>query len=166
VSSSSPLSRARQALGLAAWLGLAFLTAGVGALASLDAASFYAQLVRPGWAPPAGLFGPVWTALFLAMGVAAWQVWRVSGPAARPALALFTAQLGANALWSWLFFAWHLGALALLDVVLLWLLIAATVRAFWRHSRAAGALLLPYLAWVGFAACLTWAVWRANPHWL
>ena len=102
---ASPPSVTRQALGLAAWLGLAFLTAALGALASLDAAAFYAQLVRPGWAPPAGLFGPVWTALFLAMGVAAWQVWRVGGPAARPALALFAAQLVANALWSWLFFS-------------------------------------------------------------
>ena len=156
------LSRARQALGLAAWLGRLFHCGRWGA-GSLDAASFYAQLVRPGWAPPAGLFGPVWTALFLAMGVAAWQVWRVGGPAARPALALFTAQLGANALWSWLFFAWHLGALALLDVVLLWLLIAATVRAFWRHSRGrrpaaaslGGLCRLPDLGGCG-----------ANPHWL
>lgn len=159
------MHRARDLLGLAAWLGVVFLAGALGAFASLDAATFYAQLARPTWAPPAWLFGPVWTALYLAMGVAAWLVWR-NGAAARGALAWFLAQLAANALWSWLFFAWHRGALALFDVLLLVALIAVTLRAFWRHSRLAGALLLPYLAWVSFASALTWAVWRANPQWL
>jgi benzodiazapine receptor len=103
----------------------------------------------------------VWTVLYTLMGVAAWSVWRSPGP--RPvALRLFGAQLIANALWSWLFFAWHRGALAAIEVLVLLALIAATVAAFWRTSRTAALLLLPYLLWVAFASCLTWAIWRSN----
>lgn len=146
------------------WLTVAFAAAAVGAVASVQAASFYSQLVRPGWAPPAGVFGPVWSALYALMGVAAWLVWREpkEGGHALP-LSLFVAQLAVNALWSWLFFAWHLGAAAFGDVLLLLALIAATIMAFWRVRPLAGMLLLPYLAWVGFASALTWAVWQRNP---
>ena len=99
------------------------------------------------------------------MGVAAWLVWRVNGfRAARGALLLFMLQLALNALWSWLFFAWHLGALALADIVLLWALILATLIAFWRVRPWAGALLVPYLAWVSVAAALNYAVWQLNPQ--
>jgi tryptophan-rich sensory protein len=99
------------------------------------------------------------------MAIAAWLAWRSAGlPAARLAAGLFAMQLLANALWSWLFFAWRLGAAAFAEVLLLWLLILATAVAFWRISRLAALLLAPYLAWVSFAAALTWAVWRANPH--
>ena len=75
---------------------------------------------------------------------------------------LFIAQLAANALWSWLFFAWHRGGLATAEVPLLLALIVATVGAFWRSSRLAALLLVPYLLWVGFAAALTWSVWQSN----
>jgi tryptophan-rich sensory protein len=76
---------------------------------------------------------------------------------------VFVAQLIANALWSWLFFAWQQGALAFVEVLLLWGLIVATVVAFWRLNVLAAVLLLPYLAWVTFAAALTFAVWQLNP---
>jgi tryptophan-rich sensory protein len=151
-----------QALGLVGWLLVAFATAAIGALASVDAAEFYARLSKPSWAPPAWLFGPVWSVLYALMGVAAWFVWRSPGPR-RVALGLFAAQLMVNALWSWLFFAWHQGALAAVEVAVLLALIVATVVAFWRTSRTAALLLLPYLLWVGFASVLTWAVWRNNP---
>ena len=161
---SLPSTRA-QVMGLAGWLAAAFVAAGIGAVASIDAASFYAQLSRPAWAPPASVFGPVWTALYLLMGIAAWLVWRERGAAQRsPALMLFVVQLGANALWSWLFFAWRNGAFAFAEVLLLLVLIVATVVAFWRIRRLAAVLLLPYLAWVGFASALTWAVWQRNPN--
>ena len=75
----------------------------------------------------------------------------------------FVAQLGVNALWSWLFFAWHKGAFAFVDVLVLLALIAATVTGFWRIRRLAGVLLIPYFAWVAFASALTWAVWQRNP---
>jgi tryptophan-rich sensory protein len=149
-------------LGLAAWLLLAFAAAALGAIASVHAASFYAQLARPAWAPPAGVFGPVWTLLYMLMGIAAWRVWRAPPPRA-VALSLFCAQLAANALWSWLFFAWHRGAAAVVEVLLLLTLIAGTMVAFRRHSRLAAWLMLPYLLWVAFASLLTWTVWRANP---
>jgi tryptophan-rich sensory protein len=141
---------------------VAFAAAAVGAVASVDAASFYAQLVKPSWAPPAWLFGPVWSALYALMGVAAWLVWRSPG-SRRVALGVFGVQLAANALWSWLFFAWHRGALAAVEVLVLLALIVATIKAFSRISRVSALLLVPYLLWVSFASVLTWAVWRANP---
>jgi translocator protein len=157
-------SAPQQIIGLVGWLLLAFAAAALGAVASREAPAFYAQLALPDWAPPAWLFGPVWTVLYLLMGVAAWLVWRARGWAgARSALILFVVQLAVNALWSWLFFAWRLGAAALVDSALLWLLVAATMVAFWRIRPLAGILLFPYWAWVGFATALTHAIWRLNP---
>jgi translocator protein len=150
-----------QALALLACIAAVFVTGAIGAIASMDAGSFYARLDRPDWAPPASAFGPVWTALYALMGVAAWLVWRRGGN--RVALGLFAAQLAANALWSWLFFAWHLGGWAFADIVLLIALVVATTFAFARTSRLAALLLLPYLVWACFAAALSWTVWRANP---
>jgi translocator protein len=159
---ASPRSMRSQVLGLLAWLAAVFAAAGLGAIASIDAQSFYGQLNRPSWSPPASVFGPVWSALYALMGIAVWLVWRKSEHTRR-ALRLFIGQLAANALWSWLFFAWHQGALAFIDVLLLLVLIAATIVSFWRLSRVAAVLLVPYVLWVGFASVLTWAVWRGNP---
>jgi len=155
-------SLSSQLIGLLGWLLAAFAAGALGAVASVDAASFYAQLSKPTWAPPASVFGPVWSALYALMGVAAWLVWRSPGPRTK-ALALFAAQLAANALWSWLFFAWHRGALAAVEVLVLLALIVATMAAFLRSSRLAAVLLLPYLLWVSFASALTWVVWQRNP---
>jgi len=163
IPNGEPMSK--QLGGLAAWLLVCFAVAALGATASIEAASFYAQLVRPSWAPPGWLFAPVWSALYLCMAVAAWLVWRARGfDGARAALALFLVQLCANALWSWLFFAWRLGALAFVDVVVLWALISATLLAFWRVQRFAALLLIPYLLWVTLASALTYSVWRNNPQ--
>ena len=151
-----------QAVGFLGWVSLAFAAGAVGAIASVDAASFYGELSKPSWAPPASIFGPVWTALYALMGIAAWLVWRSPGPKA-VALALFVAQLAANALWSWLFFSWRLGPAAAAEVLVLLALIVATVAAFWHRNRLSAFLLLPYLLWVSFASVLTWALWRGNP---
>jgi tryptophan-rich sensory protein len=154
-----------QTAGLIGWLALAFAAAAIGAVASMDAGTFYAQLVRPAWAPPGSAFGPVWSVLYLLMGIAAWLVWRERGARhLRVALTLFVVQLCVNALWSWLFFAWRNGALAFAGVLVLLVLIAATIAVFWRIRRLAGVLLLPYLAWVCLASALTWAVWQSNPE--
>jgi len=159
-----PRSPLAQALGLAGWLGVVFSAAAVGAAASVDAGSFYAQLNRPAWAPPASVFGPVWSALYLLMGLAAWWVWRDRGAGRlRLASTLFILQLLANALWSWLFFAWRNGPVAFAEVLLLLALVAATMAVFWRISRFAGFLMLPYLVWVAFASALTWTLWQRNP---
>ena len=154
----------KQILGLLGWLAVTFIAAAVGTFASVEAASFYARLTRPSWAPPASWFGPVWAVLYALMAVAAWTVWRVPPRVrTRRPLSLFLLQLAVNALWSWLFFAWRLGGLAFADVVVLLALIAATLVSFWKVKRLAGALLLPYLCWVGFATALTWSVWQSNP---
>lgn len=158
-------SKQIQILGLIAWFLVSFAASAVGAVASIQAKSFYGQLAQPAWAPPSWLFGPVWTVLYALMAAAAWLVWRSRGfRANRIALSLFLAQLGLNALWSWFFFAWHRGALAFADIVLLWLFIVATLVSFWRVRPLAGALLIPYLLWVSFASVLNYSVWQLNPH--
>ena len=150
-----------QIVGLLAWLALVLLAGGLGALASVDAASFYARLDKPAWAPPAGVFGPVWSALYVLMAVAVWLVWREVDRPRAAALAVFVVQLAVNALWSWLFFAWHLGAWAFADV--LWLLLIVVMIGLFRRVRPLAVwLMVPYLLWVAFASALTWAVWRAN----
>lgn len=154
-----------QAKGFLAWALVCFITAALGSIASIEAKEFYAQLVQPSWAPAAYLFGPVWTVLYILMAISAWLVWRVNGlDSAKTALTLFVVQLVLNALWSWLFFAWHLGALAFIDICLLWALIVATIIAFKRISPVAAALLIPYLAWVSFALVLNYSVWQLNPQ--
>lgn len=159
------LSKQKQILGLPIWLVVTFSASAVGALASIQANSFYGQLAQPAWAPPPWIFGPVWTVLYAMMGIAAWLVWRHGGFGPnRRALTLFLLQLALNALWSWLFFTWNLGFVALVDVVVLWLLIAATLVSFWRVCPPAGGLLLPYLLWVSFASVLNFSLWRLNPQ--
>lgn len=160
-----PPTGVRAWLGLLGWIVVCLGTAAIAGLASRHAPDFYMQLDRPPWAPPAAVFGPVWTLLYGVMAVAAWLVWRVRGWAgAAVPLLLFLVQLVANALWSWLFFGWQRGALAVADIVLLWLLIVATLVGFWRVRRVAGVLLVPYLVWVSFAAALCWSIWQRNPQ--
>lgn len=149
------------AFGFAAWLLLCFSAAALGGL--FMPGEWYAQLRKPAWNPPSWLFGPVWTALYFMMAVAAWLVWRRGGfPAQRKALGLFLLQLLLNAAWSPLFFGLHNPALAFAEIVLLWFAILGTFFAFWKTHRGAGALLVPYLAWVTFAAVLNFTLWQLN----
>lgn len=151
-------------LGLIGWLALCFAASAIGAAASMQAGTFYTGLIQPEWAPPASVFGPVWMVLYALMGIAAWMVWRVGGFIRNGnALSLFIVQLGVSALWSWLFFSWHKGVWAFADIILLWLLVGAVILDFWRVRPLAGLLLLPYLAWVSFAAVLNFEVWQLNP---
>ncbi|MBS1190555.1 MAG: tryptophan-rich sensory protein [Rhodocyclaceae bacterium] len=153
-----------QLLGLAGWLLLTFAAAATGALAAAEAGPFYQQLARPDWSPPAWVFAPVWSALYVLIGIAAWLVWRAHGfRGARAALTLYIVQLAANALWTWLFFAWRQGALAFAEAIVLWCLIVGTAVSFSRLHRLAAALLLPYLGWVSFAVVLTFSTWQRNP---
>jgi translocator protein len=152
---SAPRSGAHRPLHWPALL-LSLLVTGTAATlaarASVTSAAFYAQLDKPAWAPPAWLFGPVWTLLYLLMAIAAWRVWRAAGAGSRPAL-----------LWTWLFFVWRNGPWATIEVLLLWASIVTTLLLFRRHDRAAALMLAPYLAWVSFASALTIAVWQRNP---
>jgi translocator protein len=159
------MSTPRQIKGLVGWLLSCFTAATIGAVASANAGAFYAQISRPGWAPPAWLFAPVWTLLYALMGVSAWLVWRTRGfKERRAALVLFVVQLVANALWTWIFFSWKQGALAFAEILILWFLIVATTLLFWRIHVLAAVLLFPYLVWVAFAAALTFSAWQLNPE--
>jgi benzodiazapine receptor len=150
--------------GAAIWIGLTLIAAAAGGLGSTEAPAFYAALRLPAWAPPAAVFGPVWSVLYGLMALSAWLVWRsrhtVNGATG---LLLYGLALVPNALWSWLFFDWHLGLWALVDIALLWALVGFTVRAFWRVRPVFGALLLPLWAWLSFAGVLNAVVWRGNP---
>jgi translocator protein len=151
-------------IGLCVFLALCFAAAAIGgAVTGPQIDGWYAALHKPGWNPPNGVFGPVWTVLYACMAVAAWLVWRQDGlrPAKFP-LTLFGVQLALNVLWSCVFFGLQLPGLAFAELIVLWSAIAATTAAFWRRSAVAGILLLPYLAWVAFAGVLNFAVWRLN----
>lgn len=157
------MPRSKQIAGLIGWLALAFVAAAISGIASTRAPEFYPALIRPSWAPPATLFGPVWSVLYLLMGLASWLVWREGSKNTRGALRLYLVQLVLNSLWSWLFFAWHQGRWAFFEIVVLWVMILATVVAFWRIRPLAGVLLVPYLLWVSFATALAYTVWMLNP---
>jgi tryptophan-rich sensory protein len=155
----------KQILGLVAWLGVTFAAAFIGAVASIKAGDFYKKLVLLGWTPPASLFTPVWTFLYLLMGIAAWLIWRQYGfRASGVALWLFLIQLALNALWTWLFFQWWKGTLSFAEIVILCFFVFATLVSFWRLLHIAGALLIPYLACVSFPTVLTFTIWKRNPN--
>ncbi len=149
---------------LVLFLMISLATAGLGAAwTNLSVGDWYGTLKKLSWNPPNWVFGPVWTALYIGMAIAAWLVWRTSGMDCWPALLLFGVQLVLNAVWSALFFGLRNPEIAFADIVLLWFAILATVVAFGRVSASAAVLLLPYLAWVSFATALNWAIWRLNP---
>ncbi len=152
----------RRLLALAGWILLCFAAASLGGF--FGPGEWYASLKKPMWNPPGWIFGPVWSALYTMMAVAAWLVWQQGGFAAwRGPLLAFFVQLVLNAAWTPLFFGLHWPGAALLEIILLWLAIAWTIAAFWRVHRTAAWLLVPYLAWVSFAAVLNGALWRLNP---
>jgi benzodiazapine receptor len=156
------MSRSKSILGLCGWVLLCFAAAAPGAV--FMPGEWYAALRKPTWNPPGWIFGPVWSALYTMMAVAAWLVWRRGGFAAqRRPLTLFLAQLALNAAWTPLFFGLHRPGVAFAEIVLLWLAIAWTLATFWRGHRAAAWMLVPYLAWVSFAALLNFTLWRLNP---
>jgi translocator protein len=149
-------------LSLAVWLVICFTIATIGGMARPG--QWYRGINKPSWNPPDWVFAPVWTLLFIMMAVAAWLVWSRRGEAdVRVAIGLFALQLALNALWSWLFFGFHLLGYAYFEVIALWLVILATAVFFWRISPLAGKLMLPYAAWVGFASFLNLVLWRMNP---
>jgi benzodiazapine receptor len=138
------------------------LTAGAAAFgAQFMPGQWYAALAKPAWTPPNSVFGPVWSVLYVAIAVAGWLAWR--SRTAGTALVFWGAGLILNAAWSMLFFGRHLIGVALLDIVLLLATIVGFVITAWPHARLASILFLPYLAWVGYATALNFAIWRLNP---
>jgi len=151
----------RQVLGAVGWLVVVFVAAWVGARFLPD--EWYRNLTKPSWNPPNWLFAPVWTLLYILMALSAWLVWRQLGfRGALVPLALFVVQLALNAAWTWLFFGRHRPDLALVDIAFFWVVLVITVLSFWRLLPLAGAILLPYLAWVTFASFLNLTIWRLN----
>ena len=145
--------------------GATLLAAVLGGYGSASSGQFYQQLTLPAFAPPSWVFSPVWTALYLSMATAALLVWR-SKPQDQtpPVLAVFLIHLIANALWSWLFFAWQTGLGATVGVlILLGMVLWLTLR-FRHYSQLAMLLMVPYVAWVSFATLLTISIWRLNPQ--
>lgn len=157
-------TNSRSILALAGFLILSFAASAIGGLATYPAIpGWYQNLEKPSWTPPNAVFGPVWTLLYIAMAVAAWLVWKRGGWAAqRGPLMLWIVQLVLNTLWSVFFFGMHNPALALGEIALLWLAILACLLAFWKVSRPAGLLMVPYLVWVSYASALNFAIWSLN----
>ena len=151
-------------IGLIVFLVVCFAIAAFASLATRpEIPTWYAGLRKPSWTPPAWLFGPVWTALYVAMAVAGWLVWHRAGwQGGRLALTLFALQLVLNGAWSFIFFKFHRVGWAFVDIVVLWVAIAATIVTFAAVSQLSSLLLVPYLVWVSYAAALNLTIWRMN----
>ena len=151
--------------GLVFWVGICFFVAWTGALVSpgIAPSDWYDALNKPAWNPPDWVFGPVWTALYTMMGVAAWLVWdRFGFWMARTALAAFLIQLVLNGLWSRIFFGMQEPGWAFFQILLLLAAIAITTILFFRKKNMAGWLMVPYMLWVGYASTLNGAIWLMN----
>jgi tryptophan-rich sensory protein len=148
-----------------AFLALCLLVGALGGLVtSSSLGSWYAQLRKPSFNPPNGVFGPVWTTLYILMAIAAWRIYL--GPESRSrraALALYGVQLALNLGWSLIFFGLRSPFPALLELALLLMAIVGTAVWFWRLDRPAGLLLVPYALWSAFAFALNLEIWRLNP---
>ena len=126
--------------------------------------SWYATVEKPEWNPPSWVFGPVWTTLYIMMGIAVFLVWKQNhkGVRKQPAMIFFSVQLLLNFFWSFIFFGQHRIGLALVDILLLWFSILITIFLFARIIRIAAWLLVPYICWVSFAGLLNYAIWKLN----
>lgn len=151
-------------ISLASFVAACLLAGAVGGIVTASSVdSWYPGLNKPSWNPPNSVFGPVWTMLYILMALSAWIVWRRrETDDIRTAMVLFCTQLALNAAWSLVFFGLRQPGFAAFEIVLLWLSIAATIRAFGRISKTAAWLLAPYLGWVTFAAALNFSIWRLN----
>ena len=151
-------------IGLVLFVVVCLAAGGLGAAATTpEIDGWYRTVIKPTWNPPAWVFGPVWTTLFVLMGISGWLVWKSAGfKSASIPLTLFAAQLALNVAWSWIFFGMHQIGWAVVEIVILWLVILATAVAFSRRSEPAGWLLVPYLGWVTFASILNFIIWRLN----
>lgn len=154
--------RYRDFLGLAAFLAICLGVMAIGgAVTATTVDTWYRTLAQPDFAPPDWVFGPVWAALYIMIAIAGWLVWRRAGVRG-PAQSLFAVQLALNLAWSVLFFGMTWIGVALVEILILGIAIAATTRTFWSINRTAAMLFLPYLLWVGYAAALNGAIWVMN----
>lgn len=156
------MKRPNPTIALLLWLTAAYAAGFVGSAGVRHGLeTVYPGLAKPAWNPPDWLFAPVWTVLYALIGTAAWRIWRTQDPRLAP-LGLWWLGLLLNALWPWAFFGFGKFGLAFGVVALLWTTILATIVAFSKRDKTAAWLLVPYLAWVGFATILNLAIWRLN----
>jgi tryptophan-rich sensory protein len=159
-----PRSTTSLVIGLVISLVICFLAAGIGGMAtSSSVAGWFAGINKPTWNPPDWIFGPVWTTLYLMMAISAWLVWKQSGfENSKFALGWFAFHLLLNIFWSVLFFGLQQPGWAAVEIIILWISIAITIGLFYRHSKLAAVLLVPYILWVTFAAFLNFTIWSMN----
>ncbi len=126
--------------------------------------SWYQTIQKPSWNPPNWVFGPVWTTLYVMMGIALWLVWKEDTSRELKLIAgiLFAAQLTLNFFWSFIFFRLELPGWAFAEILVMWVVILATIFAFAQVNKTAAWLLVPYISWVSFAAMLNFTIWRMN----
>jgi tryptophan-rich sensory protein len=160
----NPMTQRTRGIGLIVFMVVCLGAGGLGAIATTpEIEGWYKTIAKPSWNPPDYVFGPVWTTLYIMMAIAAWLIWKPTGfKATAMPLTLFAVQLVLNVAWSWIFFGMHQPGWAFTEIVILWLAIVATTVAFFRCSKIAGWLMMPYLAWVSFASVLNFAIWRMN----
>ncbi len=149
---------------LAGIIGSVFTTPSIAGPSTGSGLSWYAGIVKPALNPPAWVFGPVWTTLFALMGIAAFLVWKkgLDRRDVKIALGIFLGQLVLNTLWSIIFFGLHSPGGAFIEIMFLWLAILATIIAFYKISKLATWLLVPYILWVSFAVYLSYVIWMLN----
>ena len=155
----------KQSLKLIFALAIPLLAGGIGSIFTTPAIpTWYADLIKPALNPPSWVFGPVWTTLFVLMGISAFLVWKkgLEHKYVKIALSIFIGQLVLNTLWSIIFFGLHSPGGAFVELMILWLAILATIIAFARISRLAAWLLIPYILWVSFAGHLNYSIWQLN----
>ncbi|WP_339613469.1 TspO/MBR family protein [uncultured Rubinisphaera sp.] len=151
-------------IGLVVFIIVCLSAGGLGAIATTpEIEGWYKMIAKPSWNPPGWIFGPVWTTLYIMMAIAVWLVWKQAGfKAAKLPLNSFGVQLLLNVAWSWIFFGMHRPGWAFAEIIVLWLAILATTILFFKKSKIAGGLMVPYLAWVSFASVLNFTIWRLN----
>ena len=150
---------------LVLFIGVSLAAGSIGSIATVSSVSeWYPLLLKPAWNPPSWIFGPVWTLLYILMGSSAWMVWRSAGSfrIAHTPMLLFLVQLVLNALWSWIFFGFRMPGPAFFELAILWVAIAATIKAFSAINSAAAWIMSPYILWVTFAGVLNFAIWNLN----
>jgi translocator protein len=163
MSTDTSMNKPRQIAGFVVSLLIVFGVALAGRFfTDLSVSSWYPTLIKPSWTPTGATIGAVWTILYTLMGIAAWIVWRGgAGIGQRPPM-IYAVQLLLNAGWSALFFGLRSPGLALFEIGVFWIAILMAAVAFWKVSKVAGAMMVPYLMWVSFAGGLNAMIWRMN----
>ena len=158
-------STQEKAIAFVVCIALCFSASMIGAIASFNAPVFYGELIKPPWAPPAFVFGPVWTFLYTLMSISLWLMWKqLSFKDGKSVYLIFLVQLALNGLWSWIFFKWNSGVGSFVEIIILIIFIILNIFTFWKRSKIAALLLMPYLLWVFFATYLTYTLWSLNPN--